>query len=97
LIYIKKVLVFLFIYLVYKLNKFDAAIQDCFDILSIDSKYILALSYRARCYIAKSQYDQAYHDFDQILTIDPDNNEAQVINILKYLINILFFRFSRIY
>jgi tetratricopeptide (TPR) repeat protein len=69
----------IFIYLVYKLNKFDAAIQDCFDILLMDSKYILALSHRARCYLAKNQYDQANHDLDHILTIDPDNNEAQVI------------------
>jgi len=27
-------------YLAYELNRFDAAIQDCFEVLSIDSKYI---------------------------------------------------------
>jgi Tfp pilus assembly protein PilF len=38
----------------------------------------LALTQRARCYLAKQQYNQARRDLDQLLTIDPENNETQV-------------------
>jgi hypothetical protein len=32
---------YFFIYLDYQLNNIDASIQDCFEVLSIDSKYII--------------------------------------------------------
>jgi tetratricopeptide (TPR) repeat protein len=63
----------------YKLNNFDASIEDCSHTLSNDSKNIDGLIYRAQCYLAKQQYDQAKQDLNDLLTIDPENNEAQVL------------------
>lgn len=39
---------------------------------------LLALTQRARCYLAKQQYDQARQDLDLLLIIDPQNAETEV-------------------
>lgn len=57
----------------------DASIEDCSHILSIDSKNINGLIYRAQCYLFKQQYNQAKQDLNNLLSIDPENNEAQVL------------------
>ena len=44
--------------------------------LTIDC--LLALTERARCYIANDQYEQARQDLDLLRTIDPENTEAEV-------------------
>ena len=42
----------------------------------------LALYRRASCYIAKQQYDQAKSDLDNLLTIEPENADANVREIV---------------
>ena len=44
----------------------------------VDSKNINGLIYRAQCYLNKQQYHQAKQDLDDLLSIDPENSEAQV-------------------
>lgn len=41
----------------------------------------LALTERARCYIANDQYEQARQDLDLLRSIDPENAEAEVRTI----------------
>lgn len=59
-------------------------------------EFLLALSHRARCYLAKQQYHAAKKDLDYVLSIDSENGEAQVKFFFKnkYRRN---FRFFRIY
>jgi Tfp pilus assembly protein PilF len=40
--------------------------------------FLLALIYRAQCYLAEKQYHRAKQDLDDLLSVDPDNSEAQV-------------------
>jgi Tfp pilus assembly protein PilF len=42
------------------------------------------LIYRAQCYLAKQQYHQAKEDLDELLSIDPENSEAQVLFSISY-------------
>ncbi|CAF3746768.1 unnamed protein product [Rotaria sordida] len=70
----------------FKIENFDASIQDCSQVLLINSKDIQALFHRASCYYAKEQYDEAKNDLNNILIIDPDNEEAQ--NLLNTVLTV---------
>ncbi|CAF3097831.1 unnamed protein product [Rotaria sp. Silwood2] len=70
----------------FKLENFDASIQDYSQVLLINSKDIQALFRRASCYFTKQQYDKAKNDLDHILLIDPDNDEAQ--NLLNTVLTV---------
>ncbi|CAF1219727.1 unnamed protein product [Adineta steineri] len=61
----------------FKLNDYNASIQDCFQVLKINPAHITALYHRALCYCINQQYEEGKCDLEYLLTIDSDNFEAQ--------------------
>lgn len=53
--------------------KFYDAIKECNEVLSIDSKNILALMRRGSAYYMLDDYDRAREDWNTVLSLDKDN------------------------
>lgn len=54
-----------------KLNKLDESIASCTKAIDLNSSYLKAILHRARLYCQKEMYDDAVHDYEAALRIDP--------------------------
>ncbi|CAL8087988.1 unnamed protein product [Orchesella dallaii] len=54
-----------------KQNKLDDSLQACTKAIALNSNYLKAIIHRARLYSTKEQYDDAVHDLEAALRIDP--------------------------
>lgn len=61
-----------------ELNQWEYAIEEYGNVLSIDSKSLAALYYRAYAHTQLKHYDQAKYDYETFLSIVPRNFDAQL-------------------
>lgn len=54
-----------------KLNQLDESLDACGKAIELNSGYLKAYIHRARVYVAKEMYDDAVHDFEAALKVDP--------------------------
>jgi len=54
-----------------KQNKLDESLAACSKAIELNSKYLKAIIHRAKVYVQKEMYDDAVHDYEAALRIDP--------------------------
>jgi len=60
-----------------KLKRVDESIADCTSALSLDPKYQKALLRRAKTHLDSENFEEAVHDYEAALRMDPGNRELK--------------------
>lgn len=60
-----------------KAKRFAEAIENCTKVLKVDDKNIKTLYRRAVAYSGNQQFEEAQKDANEILKLDPNNQEAK--------------------
>ncbi|KAI9260221.1 hypothetical protein BY458DRAFT_516538 [Sporodiniella umbellata] len=60
-----------------KQKKFDEALSDCDQALSLDGEFFKVFSRRAACYMETEQYEEAVKDYQKLIEVDGSNREYQ--------------------
>ncbi|HAX61870.1 MAG TPA: hypothetical protein DCX95_04865 [Elusimicrobia bacterium] len=60
-------------------KQYDAAINECWEILTIDPKNVLALERMGSCYYQMGLKDKAMATWKKVLEIDPANRDVKKI------------------
>jgi len=58
-------------------DKYEAAIQSCTKSIEFDSNYIKPFIRRAESYKHIDKLEEALQDYQKILELDPNNNQAR--------------------
>ncbi|CAI6368171.1 unnamed protein product [Macrosiphum euphorbiae] len=61
-----------------KTNEFKLAIIDCTSSLKLDKTYVKAFQRRSAAYMALGMYNEAKKDIQDVLKLEPNNNQAKV-------------------
>jgi len=76
---------------------FKSCVADCDKALNLDPKYTKALHRRAKANFEMGNYDLAVKDFQEVMTLDPNNSEVLILEHIPSFFSFLTLSFFFIF